>query len=287
MPVTSGFDSITAITALATGMTLVKSTGVLTINCRGAAVAATDYVFKIWNAANVAYDTINIEIVVHPHELTSVSPTTWKRDSGSTVSLAGFTFGSSRGTGKVLMGDSTASAYTAWTDSTITWVTKKYHALGTVAIKVINNAGDTSNGVNVTITGDTVTPKVSIYSPADGDTNIDTSANLVLTFSERVIKGTGSLRLYKGADSSLVDSSSIDSSAIVVSGTGLTWSLPVSLDTMTAYFVEADAGAVTDTIGNNWGGIANATTWNWTTGKPSTSTRLGLGFGFGFGFFRR
>jgi hypothetical protein len=90
--------------------------------------------------------------------------------------------------------------------------------------------------------------------------------NLTLTFSEVIQKGTGSIQLFN-ASNTLIETFDVVSSGLVTGwGTnGLTINPTANLVAGTGYYVKVASTAVKDAIGNNYAGIADATTFNFTT----------------------
>jgi methionine-rich copper-binding protein CopC len=123
-------------------------------------------------------------------------------------------------------------------------------------------------------TGDTLAPTVSTYSPADGATGVVASSNIVVTFSEAIQKGTGTITIHSGsAAGAVVESFDASASArLSISGSTLTIDPTNNLAESTQYFVTFDAGTVKDAAGN---GIAAVTTYDFTTSDsiaPTVST---------------
>ena len=112
-------------------------------------------------------------------------------------------------------------------------------------------------------TVDNVAPMVTNYSPADDATNVPVAANMVLTFNETVQAGTGNLTIIGAGDSR----------TIAVTGPLVTFSdKTVTIDpgatdlkNNTAYVVQIPAVAIKDSSNNNFLGITDNTTWNFTT----------------------
>src|SRR4030095_8192708 len=113
--------------------------------------------------------------------------------------------------------------------------------------------------------GDLTPPVVSTYSPADNATNVATNANLVLTFNEAVQKGAGNI-LVK-VNSVTTQTIDVGAAAVTVSGNTVTID-PVDFATNASVNIEIAAGALKDLSNNNYAGISNATTWNFTTVNP-------------------
>ncbi|QHT71576.1 Ig-like domain-containing protein [Rhodocytophaga rosea] len=109
---------------------------------------------------------------------------------------------------------------------------------------------------------DTEGPVVSIFSPADDSENVATEANLTITFNEEVIKGTGNITFTQGATSQTI---AVTDASVVVNGTEVTINPPDDFPSQAQVSVQIGAGAFKDLAGNNYSGIPNTTTWNFTT----------------------
>ena len=115
-------------------------------------------------------------------------------------------------------------------------------------------------------------PVISSLSPADDATGVSTTANLVLTFNEIVDVETGNVTIYK-QDDTLVEA--IDVTSGQVTGTGTTTIVvdPTSaFDELQAYYVQIDATAFDDVSSNSYAGIANETSWTFTTADETNPT---------------
>jgi predicted extracellular nuclease/methionine-rich copper-binding protein CopC len=118
-------------------------------------------------------------------------------------------------------------------------------------------------GANVT---DATGPVLKTSTPADDATNVDKAANLVLRFDEGVARGTGDFVIKKVSDNSTVATiSAADTTQVTVAFNTVTINPTADLAANTAYYVEAVAGTLNDHYGNNWGGLAGATAFNFTT----------------------
>ncbi|WP_313600179.1 YDG domain-containing protein [Epilithonimonas vandammei] len=119
--------------------------------------------------------------------------------------------------------------------------------------------------ITTTATVDTTPPTVSSLSPADNDTNVAIDANLSMTFNENVKKGTGDIYILRSSDNAVIQWIDVASSYVSVSNATVTVNPPVDLANSTGYNIRVDSGAIQDTAGNNYAGITDATTWNFTT----------------------
>ena len=132
---------------------------------------------------------------------------------------------------------------------------------------------DTSTWNFTVVSSDTTSPTITLLSPLDDATEVALSANLVATFSESILKGTGNILIKKISDNSTVETIDVTSSIATVSGNTLTIDPTAPLDGATAYFVEIDATAIKDLAPtpNFFAGITGNSTWNFTTLTPDTT----------------
>ena len=139
-------------------------------------------------------------------------------------------------------------------------------------------SGQTSVGfdnvrLDASTASDTTPPTIATLSPADGATGVAAAASLAVTFDENVQKGTGNITIKQSADNSTVETFDVATSPrVTVSGATLTIDPTSSLETTTGYYVQIDATAVKDLSDNFFAGIADDTTWNFTTGAGTATT---------------
>ena len=117
---------------------------------------------------------------------------------------------------------------------------------------------------------DTLAPTVTAFSPADNASGVAVGSNIVLTFSEAIVRGTGSIQIRSGsATGTVVESfNAATSSRLTLSGTTLTIDPTNPLGTSTKYFVTFASGAIKDSAGNNYAGTK---TYDFTTAAPDTT----------------
>jgi hypothetical protein len=110
-------------------------------------------------------------------------------------------------------------------------------------------------------------PVIVATAPADDTTGVPVDANLVASFSEPVVAGTGFITIKKTADNSTVESFNVASSPrLTFSGQTLTIDPTDGLASGTAHYVLIDPGAIIDTSGGNaFAGIPDTTRWSFTT----------------------
>ena len=121
-------------------------------------------------------------------------------------------------------------------------------------------------------TADETNPNMTTLSPTDDATSIATNSNIVITFSEAVDAETGNITLYK-SDDTQIEQFDVTTD-ITGSGTDMITINPTSdLDSLTSYYIQIDATAFDDTSSNNYAGIADETTWSFTTIAPTISSQ--------------
>jgi len=115
-------------------------------------------------------------------------------------------------------------------------------------------------------TTDITAPTLSSTSPVDNDTMVLPHSNLVLTFNENVIAGTGDILIHKSSDSSVVATIAIgDTSQVTFAGHAATIDPTADLADNTSFYVTLASGVITDTVGNSFAGISSPSTFDFTT----------------------
>ena len=106
------------------------------------------------------------------------------------------------------------------------------------------------------------------FSPADEGTGVNVGSNVVLTFSETVQRGSGTIYLKTAAGTVVESFDAASSTRLSLSGSTLTLDPTASLANGTGYTVEFSAGSVRDTAGNSYAGT---TSYNFTTVAAASS----------------
>ena len=118
-------------------------------------------------------------------------------------------------------------------------------------------------------------PSLSSSSPADDETNVLTDINIVLNFSEIIKVNTGNITLKKTSDDSVVEIFDVNGANVSLSSnTQITIDPTDFLEKNTDYYVLIDATAIVDLSRNNYGGISNKTTYNFSTGGKGATNPL-------------
>ena len=119
----------------------------------------------------------------------------------------------------------------------------------------------------VAVADDVSNPTASSLSPEDNATGVSTTSNLVLTFNEVVVIGTGDIVIKKSSDNSTVETIDVTDGAKVTGTetTALTINPATTLGALVEYYVQVPATAVDDLSGNSYAGILDTTSWSFTT----------------------
>ncbi|MEQ1751694.1 MAG: Ig-like domain-containing protein, partial [Prosthecobacter sp.] len=129
-----------------------------------------------------------------------------------------------------------------------------------------NYAGISGNAAwnFTTLAADMTPPTVASFSPLDDATGVANSATPSITFSEPVKKGTGNILIKNSGG--IFDTIAVTSTQVVVAGSTVTITPTAAFANSTGYYLEIPAGAIEDIAGNDYAGIGDQTTWNFTTG---------------------
>ena len=119
--------------------------------------------------------------------------------------------------------------------------------------------------VSLGVEPDTTDPVVIELLPLDDALEVSSGMNLVATFSEEIVAGTGSITLknFSTATNTVIDIT--DSSQVTFSGDQLIIDPATDLGMQSIYAVRIDATAIKDPSGNRFAGINDDSTWNFTT----------------------
>jgi hypothetical protein len=115
---------------------------------------------------------------------------------------------------------------------------------------------------------DTVAPVVIGTQPADDSTAVGVeNFALSLSISENVVAAAGDIRIYD-ANATIIETIDVtDANHVKVFENGVTIHPIAELAFVTHYYVNIDSGAFQDVSGNNHAGIADDTTFNFTTAR--------------------
>ena len=136
-----------------------------------------------------------------------------------------------------------------------------------VNITLVDAAGNESSAFTTAIaqTSDTIdanTPVISGSNPADDATAVAIGSNIVLTFNEAVAAGTGNIVISDGSDTRTI---AVGDAQVTISGNTVTINPTTDLNPNSNYNVQLASGVFTDSAGNAFAGITEATTLDFLT----------------------
>ncbi len=127
-----------------------------------------------------------------------------------------------------------------------------------------NFSGITTNTLwNFTV-GDFTGPTISSLNPADNSINVLLTVNPSVTFNETPVLGAGSFFLVNEAGGTTEEFNSLLGNA-VVSGNMVTLNTALDFESSANYHVLIDNDAIEDMAGNSFAGIADTTSWSFST----------------------
>jgi endonuclease I len=123
--------------------------------------------------------------------------------------------------------------------------------------------------VNETTGVDTTPPAVAFFTPVDGSGGLPISSNIRINFNELIQKGSsGAITIYRSGDNSVFETIHVTSPNITTNLGTVTIDPVGTLESAGSYYVQITPGAIEDTSGNDFVGIADSTTWNFSTAQP-------------------
>jgi hypothetical protein len=127
-------------------------------------------------------------------------------------------------------------------------------------------------------TADTTAPALSSLAPPDNAANVSIGANLVATFNENILKGTGNITVKNLTDNTQT-TIAITSPQVTITGAVLTINPTANLTPGKDYAIQIDTTCIDDTGGKSYVGITDDTTWNFSTSSAAASYQPGLWYG--------
>lgn len=118
---------------------------------------------------------------------------------------------------------------------------------------------------------DLTPPVITNLSPLNGAINQSTSGNLMMTFSENIVKGAGNILIKNVSNNSIAATIPVANAAVSVSNNIVT--VPFNgLLPVTQYWVEIPAGVFRDQSNNAFAGVISPSTWSFTTANTIISS---------------
>ncbi|MDD3497921.1 MAG: Ig-like domain-containing protein [Candidatus Moranbacteria bacterium] len=135
--------------------------------------------------------------------------------------------------------------------------------VATGALTYLNETDECSKGLAVPWE---VALSVSSLSPADNAENVSTGSDLEIVFGDNAYQGTGNIVVKKRGDDSVVETIDVSSSDVTGWGSAtLSIDLQDNLPASTHLYVNIDSGAIKNADDDDFSGISDTTTWNFTT----------------------
>ncbi len=144
------------------------------------------------------------------------------------------------------------------------------YAANQIQVRQTDAAGNTSASsgkLTSAVVVDTTAPTVSAFSPADGAVGVALGSNIVITFSETIMRGVGNLVLKTAAGAIVESFDAAASSRLTFSGASLTIDPSLNLIYSPGYTVELAPGTVKDLAGNSYAGTAS---YHFATNSPTS-----------------
>ncbi len=180
---------------------------------------------------------------------------------------------SSSGDSTALLASIATVSVTTQSTDTVSAITPVVPIVSPVVIPPVDNSGGGGGS-----SSDTTPPTLSSSSPTDNATDVATTSNIVLTFSEAVQKGTGNIVVTNLTDNSIVTipiAGDLTHGSVAISGSTVTINPTDDLKPSYQYSVKIDSTAIKDSSGNQFAGINNNTTLNFTTAAPAQTETSG------------
>lgn len=118
-----------------------------------------------------------------------------------------------------------------------------------------------------TSTVDNTAPQIITLSPADEASKVATNANLVISFDETVVAGSGNITLQRNGQSP-VTIAVTDTAHVKISGNTVTIDPAGDFALGATYTVTLDSGSFKDSAGNSFAGLSSSSAWNFSTVAP-------------------
>jgi methionine-rich copper-binding protein CopC len=179
------------------------------------------------------------------------------------TAIAGSDYLASNGTLIFAPGDSVKTVVVDLVDDNLTELAENFRLnLSNATNAVIATPSASATIIANTGVTDTTAPTVLSFNPTDGATGVAPGSHIVLTFSESIARGTGSIVLKTAAGATIESFDAATSNRLTLSGSTLTIDPTSDLANGTNYYLTFAAGTVKDLAGNAYAGI---TTYDFTT----------------------
>ena len=114
-------------------------------------------------------------------------------------------------------------------------------------------------------TSSSTIPTVTSFSPVNNAVDVSLESDLVITFNEAVVAGSGSIIIKRSIDDLQVETIEANSDNVIIDGQTVTIIPIFDFEDATQHYVEIAAGAFKSNSGGNYAGVTGKTTWTFTT----------------------
>ncbi|QTE24336.1 MBG domain-containing protein [Polaribacter cellanae] len=137
-----------------------------------------------------------------------------------------------------------------------------------IALNADDLKGATANQ-NLALTIANLVPTISDLAPLDNATGIAIDSILRITFSEKIFKGTGNINIHDASDDSVVETIDVTTNKVKINNLVVNdTSVDIETSKLTYnknYYINMPSGVFKDVVNNDFAGIADKTTWNFTS----------------------
>lgn len=138
-------------------------------------------------------------------------------------------------------------------------------------------AGIASGELNFTTSNDITPPLLTGTTPADNTTEVARNANIVLTFDDNAVIGSGNITIHRAADNATLETISVGSANVTGGGTTTITISPTSdFPAATELYVLVPSTAFEDINGNDFVGINAVTDLSFRTFSPLDFANIAL-----------
>lgn len=120
---------------------------------------------------------------------------------------------------------------------------------------------------------DSTPPTLLSSTPADDATKVALNANIVLTFSEKIVAGAGAIEIWNKSGK-LFESLNVTDSRVQISGSTVTIDPKGLLASGSDYYLQLKSGVIKDAAGNSFAGISSKTQLNFSTVTDNTAPKV-------------
>ena len=142
-----------------------------------------------------------------------------------------------------------------------------------VVLNVTDGKANVTQSFTVAV-ADVTAPTLTTVSPANNAVDVALAQEIVFTFSEGVVKGTGNFLIKKVADDAIVEIIAMSSANVTLANNVVTVNPAADLTAGGNYYVTIDATAIKDASANAYAGISSKTALTFRTIKAASVISL-------------